>query len=150
MGIRGKAGDVEGKVPISKEAADRYLADTMRAQHLSTDRPEMQVECRGVARKMQQSSNLDETGLKRLAPFLGVHPRLILDVQVAKASRTHGDLVRHRTGCIRTSKSLAGCALMLGVSTVCTYCKGQAVIALSSGEAECYGLVSVTSQMLSL
>ena len=39
---------------------------------------------------------------------------------------------------------------MLGDSTVSTYCKGQAVIALSSGDAEYYGLVSATSQMLGL
>ena len=39
---------------------------------------------------------------------------------------------------------------MLGVSTVSTCWKGQAVIALSSGEAECYGLVSATSQVLGL
>ena len=38
---------------------------------------------------------------------------------------------------------------MLGDSTVCTYCKGQAVIAFSSGKAE-YGLVSATSPMLGL
>ena len=37
---------------------------------------------------------------------------------------------------------------MLGSSTVSACCKGQAVIALSSGEAEYYGLVSATSQML--
>ena len=46
--------------------------------------------------------------------------------------------------------SVSGWSLMLGSSTVCTYCKGQAVIALSSGEAEYYGLVSATSQMLGL
>ena len=39
---------------------------------------------------------------------------------------------------------------MLGGSTVSTYCKGQAVIARSSSEAEYYGLVSATSQMLGL
>ena len=39
---------------------------------------------------------------------------------------------------------------MLGGSTVSTYCKRQAVIALSSGEAEYFGLVSATSQMLGL
>ena len=39
---------------------------------------------------------------------------------------------------------------MLGNSTVSTYCKGQAVIALSSGEAEYYGLVSAASQTLGL
>ena len=39
---------------------------------------------------------------------------------------------------------------MLGNSTVFAYCKGQAVISLSSGEAEYYGLVSATSHMLGL
>ena len=49
----------------------------MRAQYLSRGRPELQVECRDLARKLQQPSNLDEMGLKRLARFLGVRPRLI-------------------------------------------------------------------------
>ena len=39
---------------------------------------------------------------------------------------------------------------MLGNSTVSTNCKGQAVIALSSGEAEYHGLVSAASQTLGL
>ena len=37
---------------------------------------------------------------------------------------------------------------MLGRHTIHTYSKGQAVIALSSGEAEYYGLVSGISQLL--
>ena len=39
---------------------------------------------------------------------------------------------------------------MLGNSAVSTYCKGQAVSAFSSGEAEYYGLVSASSQTLGL
>ena len=49
----------------------------MRARYLSSDRPEIQVECQDLARMMQHPSNLDEEmGLKRLARFLGVRPRL--------------------------------------------------------------------------
>ena len=40
--------------------------------------------------------------------------------------------------------------MTLGSSTAATFCKGQAVIALSSGEAEYYGLVSAASQSLGL
>ena len=76
-GVRGKSVDIEGEVPIGKGAADRYRANTMRAQYLSSHRPDIQVECRDLARKMQQPSNLDEMGRKRLATFLGVRPRLI-------------------------------------------------------------------------
>ena len=104
-----------------------------------------------MARKMQQPSNLDEMGLKRLARFLGVQPRLIWLFRWQKrVTRIETWCDTDHAGCIRTRKSVSGCALMLGVSTVCTYCKGQAVIALSSGEAEYYGLVSAASQMLGL
>ena len=41
-----------------------------------------------------------------------------------------------------------GGVIILGKATIKTYCKGQAVIALSSGEAEYYGLVSGISQGL--
>ena len=72
-GVRNRLTDIEGEVPIDKEASDRYRANTVRA---SSDRPDLQIECRDLARKMQQPSNLDEMGLKRLARFLGVRPRL--------------------------------------------------------------------------
>ena len=76
-GIKDKLDDIEGEVPIDKEASDRYRANTMRAQYLSSDRPDIQVDCGDLARKMQQPSNLDEMGLKRLARVLGVRPRLV-------------------------------------------------------------------------
>ena len=102
---------------------------------------------------MQQPSNLDEMGLKRLARFLGVRPRLVwLFKWQKRVTRIESWCETDHAGCIRTRKSVSGCALMLGGSTVSTYCEGQAVyvIALSSCEAEYYGLVSATSQMLGL
>ena len=68
-GGRDKLTDMEVAVPIDKEASDRYRA--------SSDTPDIQIECRDLARKMQQPLNLDEMGLKRLARFLGVRPRLV-------------------------------------------------------------------------
>ena len=76
-GVKDKLIDIEGEVPINKEASDRLRANTMRAQYLSSDRPDLQIECRDLARKMQQPSNLDEMGLRRLARFLGVRSRLV-------------------------------------------------------------------------
>ena len=50
----------------------------MRAQYLSSDRPEIQKSGAGIWHAtMQQPSNLDGMGLKRLARYLGVRPRLI-------------------------------------------------------------------------
>ena len=68
-----KLTDIEGEVPMDKEASDRCCSNTMCAQ---CDRPDIQIEC-DLARKMQQPSNLDDMGPKRLARFLGVRPRLV-------------------------------------------------------------------------
>ena len=95
---------------------------------------------------MQQLWNLDDMPLKRLARFLGVRPRLDwLFKWQKRVTRIESWCDTDHAGCIRTRKSVSGCASMLGDSTVSTYC-----IALSSGEAEYYGLVSATSQMLGL
>ena len=42
-GVRDKLTDIEGEVPIDKAPSDRYRANTMRAQYLSSDIPEIQV-----------------------------------------------------------------------------------------------------------
>ena len=150
-GVRDKLNDIDGEAPIDKESADRYRANTMRAQYLSSDRLGMQVESRDLARKLQQPSNLDEMGLKRRARFLGVHPRLIwLFKWQKRVTQIEAWCDTYHAGCIQTRKSVSVCALMLGNSTVSTHCKGQAVIALSSGETEYYGLVSAVSQTLGL
>ena len=95
------------------------------------------TDLRYKARKLQQPSNLDEMGLKTLARFFGVRPRLIwLFKWQKRVTRIEAWCDTDHAGCIRTRKSVSGCALVLGNSTVSTYCKGQAVVALSSSEAE--------------
>ena len=112
----------------------------MRAQYLSSDRPDIQIECRDLACKMQPS-NLDEMGLKRLARFLRVRPRLVWSIKWQKrVIRIESWCGTDHAGCIRTRTSVSRSALMLGDSTVSTYSEGQAVIALSSGEAEYFWL----------
>ena len=52
-GVRDKLDDSEREVPIGKEAADRHRARTTRAQKISSDRLEIQVECQDLAHLMQ-------------------------------------------------------------------------------------------------
>ena len=114
-GVKDKLDDIEVETPLGKEMADRYRANTMRPQYLSSDRPEIQVECRDSARKLQQPSNLDEMGLKRLARHLGVRPGLVwLFRRQKRVTRTESWCDTDHAGCIRTRKSVSGCALMLG------------------------------------
>ena len=51
-------------------------------------------------------------------------------------------------GCKLTRKSTSGAVVMLGRNQLHSVCRGQAVIALSSGEAEYYGLVTGSSEGL--
>ena len=51
-------------------------------------------------------------------------------------------------GCIRSRKSTTGTVVQLGEATVKTAAKGQGVIALSTGEAEYYALISTASTAL--
>ena len=93
--VKDRLDDMEGEISLGEEAAGRYRANTMRAQYLSSDRLEIQIGCRDLARNLQQPSNLDEMGLKRLALYLGVRRRLVLVVQVAKTCHSYRILARH-------------------------------------------------------
>ena len=59
--------------------------------------------------------------MKRLARYLGVRPRGGKNVSPV----SNPGVTRILLGCIRSRKSVSGCALMLGNSTVCTHCKGS-------------------------
>ena len=62
---------------------------------LPTDQ-KIQVECRDLARKKKQPSNLDEMGLKRFSAISRSASEVCLFVQMATASHAHRHLVRHR------------------------------------------------------
>ena len=80
----------------------------MRAHYLSSDRPEIQVECRDSARKLQQQSNLDEMGLKRLARYLGVRSRLVWFWWQNVSLVSNPGVTRIML--LRTRKSVSSCA----------------------------------------
>ena len=81
--------------------------------------------------------------LKRGVRYLRANPRLIhLFPNQTQFANLELWVDADHAGCIRSRKSTTGTALQLGKCTIRTTCKSQAVIALSSGEAEYYGLVS--------
>ena len=53
-------------------------------------------------------------------------------------------------GCIKTRKSTSGGAINIGSHCIKSWSSTQAVIALSSGEAEHYGLVKAASQSIGI
>ena len=87
--------------------------------------------------------------LKRGVSYLRANPRLthLCPIQTQFTNLELWVDADH-AGCIRSRKSTTGTALQLGKCTIRTTCKSQLVIALSSGEAEYYGLVPGLCQAL--
>ena len=139
----------EEDVPLGPEEAKTYRSAAMRAAYLSQDRPGLQFAARGLAKGMKEPTERHGAALKRLARFLKARPRLVQHFPVqgtVKDLESWADA--DHAGCIRTRKSTSGGVLMLGSCCIRTYSKGQAVISLSSGESEYYGLVSGMANLL--
>ena len=109
----------------------------MRIGYLSQDRPDLQRVTRELAKGLQKPTVRHLMMLKRAARYLKGNPRL---AQRFQYQTSFGKLIgwsdTDHAGCVRTRKSTTGGAIMAGKNTLLTYCRGQAVIALASGEAE--------------
>ena len=134
---------------LEGEDVTTYRSTTMRMSYLSQDRTDLQRVVRELAKGMKKPTQGDWQTLKRAGRYILKYPRV---VQVIKFHPSFGHLQTYcdtdHAGCIKTRKSTTGLVLMLGGAMVRSLCRGQAVIALSSGEAEFYGLVSAASESL--
>ena len=140
-----------GDVLVDESTARVYRSVAMRVAYLSMDRPDLQQGARELAKGLKTPTDRHWTALKRIARYLKNRPRLVQEFpyQTSVGNITVWADTDH-AGCIRTRKSTTGGAVLMGKCTIHTYSKGQAVIALSSGEAEYYGLVSGISQVLGM
>ena len=123
-----------------------YRAAAARSNFLGLDRPDIQYATKEISRKMSSPAKGDVRKLHRLARYLKAHPRLVFsfDHQVAPARLdVYSD--SNWAGCLRSRKSTQGGMVMHGLHCVKTWSSTQAIISLSSGEAEYYGLVKGAS-----
>jgi len=91
----------------------------------------------------------DWIALKRLGRYLVGCPRVVarFDAQ-AKAKLLECWVDTDWAGCVRTRRSTSGGGIKFGGHTFKTWASTQSTVALSSGEAEYYGLVKGASQVL--
>ena len=140
--------EVEDK-KISEEEATLYRSCTMRVGYIAQDRTDLQRATRELAKGMSSPTERHMEMLKRCARYLVHSPRLL---QVFKRQKilTRLDVYSDsdHAGCLRTRKSTSGCVVMAGCNQLRSICRGQAVVALSSGEAEFYALVTSASEAL--
>ena len=90
---------------------------------------------------MSNPGTLAIDALKRLGRYVLKHKRLVYRFPWQTAS--HIDIYSDTdwAGCPRTHKSTSGRAVMIGSHCIRTYSSTQSTVSLSSGEAECYGMV---------
>ena len=140
--------DVKDKM-LSEQEATLYRSCTMRIGYISQDRTDLQRVMRELAKGMSAPTERHMELLKRCSRYLLHSPRVI---QMFRRQRilTRLDVYSDsdHAGCIRTRKSTSGCVIMAGCNLLKSVCRGQAVVALSSGEAEFYALVTSASEAL--
>lgn len=140
----------DAKMLNAKDAA-LYRSVVMRASYLVTDRPDLQYCPKELAKTMSKPTTVCWGRLKRLARHLKRYPRVVqrLDAQTS-VNTLDGWADTDHAGCVLSRKSTSCSTVMFGRCMMKSQSKGQAVIALSSGKAEYYGLVSHLSVLLGL
>ena len=129
----------ERELPPSQHT--RFRGWAARANYLAADRPDAMYAAKEVCRYMAKPTNLAMMALKRLCRYLRARPRLVFAYprQTADSLDAYSDT--DWAGCPRTRKSTSGGCLMIGSHILKCWSSTQASIALSSGEAEFYGVV---------
>ena len=141
--------DTDSDKAIEGAQATLYRSLTMRLSYLAQDRPDIQFSCKELAKGMSSPTEGDWLKLKRLGRYLIDKPRVVLNFDYQDpVSFVDSRVDTDHAGCIKTRKSTNGGALTFGKHCLKTWSTTQAVIALSSGEAEYYGVVKGGSVLL--
>ena len=151
----GKLGNKKDKrdseVALDSTRATQYRALVARANYLAVDRVDLQFPVKELARKMSSPSETDWDRLVRLARYLRGRPRLVMGYPY----QPEGDHVVAYTdsdwaGCRRTRRSTSGGCVSIGAHCLKAWSRTQAIVALSSGEAELYASVKGSAELLGI
>ena len=125
----------------------RYRGLAARANFLAIDKIDIQHAVKEICRRMSSPAKQDWEKMIRLAQYLKGKPRMASVFPEGGASDeitccTDTDWA----GCRTTRRSTSGGVITWGGCVIKSWSTTQAVVALSSGEAELYGLVKGSSE----
>ena len=140
-GVKATREQLDADVPLEKHKATPYRAVAARANYMASDRPEIQFSAKEVCRWMSNPTEVSLNALKRLGRFVAGHKRLVYHYPWQTVDRVDTYSDTDWAGCPKTRKSTSGGCLMLGRHLIKSWSSTQTSIALSSGEAEFYGVV---------
>ena len=147
-GVRSTREQLDADLPLDKCKATPYRAVVARANYLAADRPELQFAAKEVCRWMASPTETSLNALKRLGRYVAGHRRLVFQYPWQTVDRVDTYSDTDWAGCPKTRKSTSGGCLMLGQHLIKSWSSTQASIALSSGEAEYYGVVKASGVSL--
>ncbi len=137
--------------PLNKADASAYRGVCARLNYLAQDRPELLYSAKEACRRMAKPCEGHWGLLKRIGRFLLGTPRVAQVFRWQSAAQLVEAFVDSDwAGCRRTLRSTSGGALTWGFHTLKAWSSTQAVLALSSAEAELYALVKGSSMVLGL
>eukprot|EP00971_Amphidinium_carterae_P352695 6492705-Amphidinium_carterae.2 len=143
--------NTDGGSQLSVEGSTAYRSLCMRADYLSSDRPDISFAAKEAARWMSCPCESAERAVKRIARYLRAYPRAIqrMERQSPKSVlRCYSD--SDHAGCLRTRKSTSCSVAFHGDHMLRFTVSTQQPIALSSGESEWYALVRAAIVCLGL
>ena len=155
--VNGKVSDVvgsevkqsEGEEKLCKEDAFKFRSLAARCNFLSMDRLDLQYACKEICHRMSSPRNW--MLLKKLARYLVKHRRIAIDFRFQNdANFVDGYSDSDYAGCKDTRKSTSGGCMMIGTHTIRSRSSTQAVVAMSSGQAEVYAVVRCVCELLGL
>ena len=129
----------------------RYRGLAARANFLAADRVDIQYAVKEACRRMSRPTRKDWEKLTRIAQYLLGKPRMVINFPCEGTS----DEITVSTdtdwaGCRRTRRSTTGGCVEYGGALIKSWSTTQATIALSSGEAELYGIVKGSAEGLGM
>ena len=137
--------------PLEKADAKLFRGVAARLNYLGPDRPDMQYAIKEAARCMASPRQCDWPLLKKIGRYLLYRPRLILRYKWQKRPGCiDGYTDSDWAGCTQSRRSTSGGVIMVGHHVVKSYSKQQKVLALSSAEAETYGMVACSAEVLGI
>ena len=147
-GVRPASDLVRGDTALAREKHTAFRGAAARANYLALDRPDLQFAAKEICRWMSAPTELAWQGLKRLGRYIVGLPRLVYKYPWQDASTVDVYSDTDWSGCPVTRKSTSGGCIMIGSQVIKTWSSTLASVALSSGEAEFYGVVRAAGQGL--
>ena len=135
---------------VGKELT-RFRSVAARINYVSQDRPDLKIAAMRVCKCMSSPKKSDWNLVEQIARYLKMRPVVrCMYAWQGKCKMIKAFSDSDWAGDRRTRKSTTGGCLMRGSHLIKCWCKGQHVIALSSGEAELYACVKACSEAIGL